>query len=67
MIMMLSGGSVIMFPWQPNHMTTVADTHATIEELLEVVVSVGFMLRLYARNENEWLYRWADESEVSGS
>jgi hypothetical protein len=48
-------------------MTAVTDTYATIEELLEVVFSVGFMPRLYAGNQNEWLDRWADESEVSGS
>jgi hypothetical protein len=38
-----------MFSWQPN-MTTATDTHATIEELLEVVFSMKSMLRLCIRD-----------------
>jgi hypothetical protein len=29
-------------------MTAATDTHATMEELLEMVFSVGFVLRLYS-------------------
>jgi hypothetical protein len=47
---MLSSGFVNMFPWQPNNVNAATDTHATIEELLEVVFSSGFVPRLCAGN-----------------
>jgi hypothetical protein len=31
-----------MFPRQTNHVTAATDAHATVEELLEAVFSVGF-------------------------
>lgn len=34
---MLDKGSVNSFPPKPNHVTAATDTHATIEEMLEVV------------------------------
>jgi hypothetical protein len=38
--------------WLSNHhMMAATDTHATIEELLEVVVSVWSMLRLYNKDQ----------------
>jgi hypothetical protein len=33
-------------------MTAATDTHATMEELLEMVFSVGFVLRLYTGSQN---------------
>jgi hypothetical protein len=29
------------FPWQPKHVTTQTDMHATIQQLLEAVFSIG--------------------------
>jgi hypothetical protein len=37
---LLGNSSVNMFPQQPNHMIAATDTHATTEDLLEVVFSV---------------------------
>jgi hypothetical protein len=44
-------GSVNTFPRQPNHVAAATDTHAIIEELLQVVFSVGFVPRLYTRDQ----------------
>jgi hypothetical protein len=35
-----------MCTWHRNNMTAATGTHATVEELLEAVFSVGFMQRL---------------------
>jgi hypothetical protein len=40
---LLGSDSVNMIPQQPNYVTTAMDTHATIEELLEMVFSVRFI------------------------
>jgi hypothetical protein len=43
---LLGIGSVNTFPPQPNHITTVTDTHGTIEELLKAAFSVMRQLEL---------------------
>jgi hypothetical protein len=40
-----------MFSWQTNHVTAATGAHATIEELLEAMFSVGFMQRLYKKSQ----------------
>jgi hypothetical protein len=48
---LLGSGSVNKFPRQPNYVTAATDTHATIEELLEAVFSVGSMERLHKESQ----------------
>jgi hypothetical protein len=38
-----------------KHVSAVTNNHATIEELLEVVISMWFVLRLYKDNQREFL------------
>jgi hypothetical protein len=45
--MLIGNGSANMLPQQPDHVTAITNTHATIQELLEAVFSVGPMQRLY--------------------
>jgi hypothetical protein len=44
---LLGNWSANMFPQQPTRVTTEANTHATTEELLELVFSVGSVQRVY--------------------
>jgi hypothetical protein len=48
---MLGNGSVNMFPWEATHVTAATDMHATKEELLEMVFSVGSVSRLYTGDQ----------------
>jgi hypothetical protein len=46
-------------------MTIATDTHATMEELLEIVFCFGFVLRLYTGSRNQWFGKQEDKVEVS--
>jgi hypothetical protein len=50
---LLANGSVNMFPWQPNHLTSAVDTHTTIEKLLEAVFSMWSLQRLCKESQLE--------------